>query len=265
LVGESKADILAGLAPSGAVARYILLPASQEIRERLSCAQSFIAGQWPVVLKPDVGERGSGVVIVRSEQALETHLRAATRDMILQEYVSGVEFGVFYCRGRILSITHKQFPCVIGDGESTLERLILSDARAVAISHVYLDRHPDASRRIPASGERVQLVEVGSHCRGAVFVDGSEYLTEALTRQVDEVARTFPGFYFGRFDVRSPSLEHFMRGEFLVLELNGVSSEPTHIYDPKVSIIDAYRAMFEQWRLAFLIGAENRRAQSPQV
>jgi hypothetical protein len=220
-----------------------------------------VATEFPVVLKPDVGERGSGVVIAYSPDELNANLRPG---MILQEYVPGVEFGVFYYRfpgegrGRILSLTHKQFPIVVGDGVSTLEELILADSRAVAIAPVYLARHPDARTRVPAIGEQVQLVNIGSHCRGAVFVDGSEYITEALTTRVDQIARHFSGFYFGRFDVRSQSIEHFKRGEFLVLELNGVSSEPTHIYDPRVSLLAAYRAMFMQWRLAFEIGAANR-------
>jgi hypothetical protein len=213
------------------------------------------------VLKPDVGERGSGVLIAHSADELAAHVRPG---MILQEYVPGIEFGVFYYRypgeprGHILSLTHKQFPIVVGDGVSTLEKLILADSRAVAIAPVYLARHPDAGTRVPAIGERVQLVNIGSHCRGAVFVDGSAYITEAIMTRVDEIARHFSGFYFGRFDVRSPSIEHFQRGEFLILELNGVTSEPTHIYDPRVSIIAAYRAMFMQWRLAFEIGAANR-------
>jgi hypothetical protein len=74
------------------------------------------------------------------------------------------------------------------------------------------------------------------------------------------VARRFDGFYFGRFDVRAASAEAFSRGEFTVIELNGVTSEPTHIYDPHVTLIDAYRALFEQWSLAFEIGAANARA-----
>ena len=214
-----------------------------------------------MVLKPDVGERGSGIVIAHSPEELNAHLQPG---MILQEYVPGVEFGVFYYRypgeprGRILSVTHKQFPIVVGDGVSTLEKLILVDSRAVAIAPVYLARHPDAGTRVPDFGELVQLVNIGSHCRGAVFVDGSQYMTEALTIRVDEIVHHFSDFYFGRLDVRSPSIEHFKRGEFLILELNGVTSEPTHIYDPRVSLIAAYRAMFMQWRLAFEIGAANR-------
>ncbi|HKP13550.1 MAG TPA: hypothetical protein VJZ91_15625, partial [Blastocatellia bacterium] len=61
------------------------------------------------------------------------------------------------------------------------------------------------------------------------------------------------------FDVRLPSVEEFKRGRnFKVIELNGVTSEATHIYDPRNGLLDAYRVLFAQWRLAFEIGAANR-------
>jgi hypothetical protein len=37
-----------------------------------------------------------------------------------------------------------------------------------------------------------------------------------------------------------------------------VTSEATNIYDPQNSLIDAYRILFRQWRIAFEIGAQNR-------
>lgn len=43
-----------------------------------------------------------------------------------------------------------------------------------------------------------------------------------------------------------------------IIELNGVTSEATHIYDPKLSLFDAYRVLFRQWRIAFEIGNLNR-------
>jgi len=43
-----------------------------------------------------------------------------------------------------------------------------------------------------------------------------------------------------------------------IVELNGVTSEATHIYDPKLSLFGAYRVLFEQWRIAFEIGYLNR-------
>ncbi len=43
-----------------------------------------------------------------------------------------------------------------------------------------------------------------------------------------------------------------------IIELNGVTSEATHIYDPKLSLFDAYGVLFRQWRIAFEIGDLNR-------
>src|SRR6185295_1531804 len=97
------------------------------------------------------------------------------------------------------------------------------------------------------------------HCRGAVFLNGIRMKTTALEQAVERVSRAHLGFYFGRFDVRTPSIEAFQRGQFKVIELNGVSAEATHVYDPAVSLLDAYSALFEQWRIAFEIGAINRR------
>jgi len=43
-----------------------------------------------------------------------------------------------------------------------------------------------------------------------------------------------------------------------VLELNGVTSEATHIYDPGNSLLEAYRVLFRQWSWAYQIGRRNR-------
>jgi hypothetical protein len=104
----------------------------------------------------------------------------------------------------------------------------------------------------------MELGDCGSHCRGARFYDGGALLTPALEQAIEGIAARFDGFYFGRFDLRVPSRAALMRGEDItILELNGVTSEVTHIYDPGVSLIEAYRALFGQWRLAFEIGAAN--------
>lgn len=49
-----------------------------------------------------------------------------------------------------------------------------------------------------------------------------------------------------------------MRGEgFAIVELNGVLSESTNIYDPQGSLLTAYRTLARQWALAFSIGEVN--------
>jgi hypothetical protein len=267
-VGESKIEILRGLSTAnGFIANAALIDASRGVDARIRVAENFMAGTgigFPVVLKPDQGQRGSGVVVVRSQVELYDSLRRATVDMIIQEYAPGSEFGVFYYRlpgenrGMIFSITEKRFPVVVGDGESALDRLILQDERAVCMARFYLHKHRDRLWEAPAAGERVQLVELGTHCRGAIFLDGGWVKTESLEEAFDQISRGFEGFYFGRFDVRTPSVQEFKRGRnFKIIELNGVTSEATHIYDPKNDLLTAYKTLFSQWRIAFEIGARN--------
>jgi hypothetical protein len=43
-------------------------------------------------------ERGTGVAIVRSDRELASYLALATGDTIVQKYVAGMEFGIFYYR-----------------------------------------------------------------------------------------------------------------------------------------------------------------------
>jgi hypothetical protein len=273
-VGESKFDILRGLSSAGElVASAALLPAGTSAR-RLRAAQRFIehAGlSFPVVLKPDKGQRGSGVTIVRTARALEEKIQSSSSDLILQEFAPGHEFGVFYARhpdsdrGLIFSITEKRFLQVVGDGRSTLEELILADERAVCLDRLHCRVHHDRLGEIPPPGAHITLVEIGSHCRGARFLDAIGLLTPEMEAAFDAVAKSFPGFCFGRFDVRTPAVEDFQRGRnFKIVELNGVTSEATHIYDPSNGLLTAYRVLFAQWRLAFEIGAANiRRGAAP--
>ena len=120
-------------------------------------------------------------------------------------------------------------------------------------------KNSERIQEVPAPGEKVQLVEIGTHCRGAIFLDGGDTITPALEDVIDQIAKSFDGFFFGRFDIRVPSRQDFMAGRNLqIIELNGVTSEATHIYDPKLSLFDAYRVLFQQWRIAFEIGDRNR-------
>jgi len=263
-VGESKSAILANL---DRVPDFILLSKDLPVGGHFQVVRDFLTARklaYPVVLKPDVGKRGTGVAIGRKDQDVASYFATAIGDTIVQKYDHGMEFGIFYYRypgepeGRIFSITEKRFPALIGDGLSTIAELVLRDERAVCLADLYLSRLKRSADDVPAAGELVPLAELGSHCRGAVFLDGAKLETEALRSAVDAIARKFAGFHFGRFDVRSESIEDLQNGRFEVLELNGVSAEATHIYDPSVRLLEAYRVLFRQWRIAFEIGARNR-------
>lgn len=265
LVGESKSDILRSLAGAGGTiaAWESIEPAAADAR--LARLTAFAATHgWPVVLKPDVGERGSGVTIAHDEATARAALLAEPAALIAQAYVPGVEYGVFYWRrpsaerGEIFAVTDKRMLHVTGDGRSTLERLVLADDRAVCMARFFLKQFAARLDAVPAAGERVALTELGTHCRGALFLDGTHLLTPELHAAVERTSRAFAGFNFGRYDVRAASEEAFRRGEFKVIELNGLTSEATSMYDPRHSVWFGWRTLRRQWREAFAIGAEHR-------
>jgi hypothetical protein len=267
--GESKAEILRGLPPE-VIARFDLVPATLPPGDRGARARNFMEREhleFPIVVKPDVGERGDGVAIVHDVRQLDEHLAAANRDVLVQEYIPGVEIGVFYYRmpgedaGTIFGVTEKRLQSVTGDGVTSLETLILKDERAMRQAPLFLKRHCHELLDVPATGENVPLGELGNHCQGAVFLDGKRFITADLEAAIDRISRAYRGFYVGRYDVRAPSEEDLLRGRSLtVLELNGVSSEATNIYDPSNRLRQAYATLFEQWRITFAIAAANQRA-----
>jgi len=262
LVGESKSAILAALGEHPEIARHRALPPGP-VDERLAAALEANLG-WPLVLKPDVGERGRDVQFARDAAEARALLAERPGPLIAQERVAGAEFGVFWqrepgaARGRVTSITRKVLPEVTGDGRSTLERLILAHPRHVNMGRYLLEVNAERLTEIPAAGETVTLSPLGTHARGATFLDARALLTPELEEAIERISRRFEGFHLGRYDLRAPSEEDLRAGRNLqVLELNGLTSEPTHIYDPSAALLPAWRALIAQWRLAYAIAAAN--------
>jgi hypothetical protein len=60
--------------------------------------------------------------------------------------------------------------------------------------------------------------------------------------------------------MRYSDVDAFKAGkDIAIVELNGVTSESTNLYDPRRSLFSAYRILFEQWAILFRIGEANRR------
>ena len=268
IVGESKHEILSRLPAEWTISSFLIDPETPDVR--MAQFLDFITRRgwtFPLVFKPNVGQRGVGVKIVRTLGEVSEYLARDGNPVLVQPYHPGpFEAGVFYYRmphwgrGRILSITDKHFPVVVGDGRSTLEDLIWADRRLRMQAGTFLSRHADSRDRVLAAGERLPLAIAGNHAQGTFFRDGRHLNTPALEERIDKIAWSYGGFYIGRFDIRYRDVERFKAGEDLALvELNGATAESTNIYDPAGSLLSAYRQLFRQWSLVFDVGAANQR------
>jgi membrane protein DedA with SNARE-associated domain len=265
---ESKAEGLQAL-PADATGAWRSIPAGLSLEEKLTQVTELMADNrlsYPIVLKPDHGQRGLGVRICDDEEAVRDWLATSTAACVAMQYLPGEEFGVFYLRypgaetGEIFSINRKKLIGVVGDGVHTLEELILLDDRAVCLAPLFLNRFTPELLDIIEVGETKQLVRIGTHSMGAVFLEGIDLKTDELLASVENIISHYKGFYFGRLDIRTTDEDSLRAGENLkIIEINGLTSEATSMYDPRYSIFSAWRILFTQWRKAFEIAYLNWR------
>ncbi len=268
LAGESKAAIQKALdvAPAHAIPTCVVSGGDPE--PGLASVRGFMrahALDYPIVLKPDVGERGRGVRIVGDDAEARAYLEQAVGPILAQEYIGGEEFGIFYLRrpgeprGSIFSLARKTPRFVVGNGRDPLERLILDDPICLPMAEKLLAGNAEALESIPAAGESRQVSTIGTHSLGCRFLEGRDLWSEALEQAIDALGRA-ADLDFGRFDVRAPSEQALCEGVFRVIEFNGLTAEAAHVYDPANDLWAGLRILREQWRHAFEIGAAHRAA-----
>jgi membrane protein DedA with SNARE-associated domain len=271
MVGESKMATLRELMASSPefTAEAELLGGSM-YEERLASLREICGRRnivFPYILKPDLGQRGNGVKLIRSEDQAAAYLRQTSAPLLVQRFAEGPhEAGIFYYRfpgeskGQIFAITEKIFPHVTGDGQSTVAELIWRDPRARFMADKYLARLHARQDEILAPGETLKLGITGNHAQGCIFRDGMPLCSPELIERIDAISQKLTGFNIGRYDMRYANANELRAGKnFQIIELNGAASEATSIYDARNSLFSAYRQLFRQWKLVFAIGAANRR------
>ncbi|MFD1315777.1 D-alanine--D-alanine ligase [Namhaeicola litoreus] len=213
---------------------------------------------FPCILKPDIGFRGYMVKKIENEKMFKNYLSTFPFDVILQDFIDYKnEIGVFYYRmptsqkGKITSITIKKYLKIFGDGQSTLEELILKDSRA----SLYLDllkniQHQNLQKIYPKN-EEILLSEIGNHSKGTQFLNGNHLINEKLTALIDKISFQTEGWYYGRLDLKYDNFDDLLNGKnFKIIEINGIISEPTHIYDathPEASYLEAIETIKQHW------------------
>lgn len=261
VMGESKIDIL-NQVPEAYKPQTLWVPKEEltQIKEKIT--QSGL--EFPVIVKPNVGERGLGVEKIDDAIALKHYLQKVSVDLIVQEYVVYLEeFSVLHYRfpsqkqGRITSLCHKIHLQVIGDGQSNLRELILNHDRALLQLKEMERRYPNQMDKVIPKGEKRVLLPIGNHARGAMFLNANPEIDAQLTSVFDDISHQMNGIYLCRYDLKCESLESLKAGlSFKILEINGVTGEPAHIYDPSYSVMQAYRDLFQHWKKVYEISRE---------
>lgn len=262
ILSDSKYETL-GLVPTSHRPQSILIAPGDswpDVKTKIKAAQL----DYPLILKPDIGFRGIRVSLINTASELQQKLQSIGVPYIIQEYVEGpLELGIFYYRnpqhskGHFPSITLKQYLEVKGDGGRTLEELVYHNPRAFMVADALQKTFKDQWNQVLPHGENLLLGCIGNHNLGTKFTNGKHLLNAEHLAQIDKVAQSIPGVYFGRFDIKTQSLDALKQGDFKILEINGVGGEPTHIYDPNASAAMVFGDLCKVWRIAAQIAKVN--------
>lgn len=225
------------------------------------------AMSFPVVAKPDRGERGWMVKIINSVCELEAYNCTTNISFLIQSYINyPLEFSVFYYRhpnnenGFISSVTFKKLLTIIGDGVSTIEELIKRNNRSF-LQYKKLKQNIQIDfNLILKKDEEEVLVPYGNHVLGAMFLNYNHIIDKDLIYTFNSISKKIEGFYFGRFDVRCTSIDDLKHGKNIsILELNGAGAEPAHIYDPNFSFFKAQKVLANHYKMMYEAACENKK------
>lgn len=224
---------------------------------------------FPLVAKPDKGERGKQVEKIENATQLRAYFRKYRhkKTVLLQEFIDyPIELGVFYHKYpsggevEVTSVVQKKFLTIEGDGKHTFADLMAKHERARPRKEYLTKKFADRLHDIVPKGQKICLEPIGNHNRGTTFLNANRLICPEMIEVMAKICRPLSGFYYGRLDLKVRSMADFYAGKGIkVMEINGVNSEPAHIYQPGYPLYRAYKDIYRQMRIVYEISRENHK------
>ncbi|NNU75946.1 cyanophycin synthetase [Clostridium estertheticum] len=133
-MGNDTSAISLGIAQDKLLTKQVLsmnsLPVSNGMRVTSvsDCISFALDIGYPVVLKPQFGNKGKGVIgnIEHEKQLSDAYglLAKKYEDIIIEEYIIGKDYRVCSVYGDIVAVSETIHPYIIGDGITSIEELI---------------------------------------------------------------------------------------------------------------------------------------------
>lgn len=224
--------------------------------------------KYPIILKPDVGFKGYDVKKVESEIEFEKLTKEIdfSKNWIAQEFIDyNKEYSVLYAhdydkgRGCVSSITQKEYPFIIGNGKTTIKGLLDQYSDPYLDKVEVLDKFENRLSDIPLDGKKVILHEIGNYSQGAKFYNRKDLIGTDMLKTMATLHSEIRHFDFFRIDCKADTDEDLLAGKFKILEINGMKSEPIHIYDSSETMLSRGKSIAQHWKLAFRIYRQKKK------
>ena len=234
--------------------------------ENLEAFITNLALNFPIIIKPDAGERGKGVTKIFSKIELKAALSKIATDYLVQEFIPHLlEYGVFVSylpnenKYKVISLTEKQFFTVIGDGKSNIDELVKSQTRGLVFYKQIIERALYSLNYVPKIDEVCVIHTMGNHCNGTEFINKNDLISDALNNAMNQLMRGMTGIFYGRFDIKVASFDDLINlMDIKILEFNGITAEPIHIYDNSHGYFKSLLSFVNSWKYLYKISKYNK-------
>ena len=223
---------------------------------------------YPFAVKPDVGMMGLLFRKINNQEEFRKYHQQIPFEYIAQEFVDyPLEVSVFYYRypnevkGNITGFLRKDFLQVVGDGISTIGKLISGYPRVRFRMNEIRRKNENNLHRVLPAGETYYLSPTLNLSRGGKLVSLEDEKNDSLLDVFDGLSHYTGQFYYGRYDIKCKTIEDLKNGKnFTILEFNGCGAEPHHIYGNGYTLLQAYGIVLQHWKILYRISRMNNQS-----
>ena len=187
-----------------------------------------------IVIKPRTTNGGIGISVFTTPPTKGQFLRAVNyafefdKDVLIEQYIKGEEYRFLVINGKCISVVTRRSAQVIGDGKSTIEKLIeeknkeewhvLLDTKIKidAPLKTFLTKTGKTLEDIPKKGEIVKLRKNSNCSTGGESISLTDKVPERFKRIAEKAAKAFESYVCG-VDIIIDDLED---DEYAILETN---------------------------------------------
>jgi len=220
---------------------------------------------YPVVLKPQYGNKGEGVILnIKNQKQLVNsymNLRKNKKDIIIEKYFGGKDYRVCVVNYKVVAVSLRIAPFVVGNGRDNLKKLIdilnedplRGEDHENVLTKIKINSELIAciSKRklnlddIPKAGEKILLRENANLSTGGMAIDCTEEICEENIECCISAAKTLAldicGVDICTKDISIPIKE----SNGIIMEINAAPGIRMHHYPSKGKKRDVGKAILE--------------------
>ncbi|MDK2992793.1 MAG: cyanophycin synthetase [Clostridiales bacterium] len=233
-----------------------------DVDEAVSIAESI---GYPVVVKPKGGNQGKGVWLeLNNPEAVKQAFKSASlfdQEIIVEKYIKGRDYRVLVVGDKVIAVSEKIPPYVIGDGHHTiieLVNMINSDERRgddherpltkIKIDEQvtsYLHKNGLNIDSIPQSGQKVYLRVNGNLSTGGIAIDRTDKIHPYNADLALRAARII-GLDVAGIDITALDIDVPLDGvNGAIIEINAAPGIRMHHYPYKGKPRNAAKAIID--------------------